>query len=96
MYITFNENDATKDRLVAVHPYRTARIMRPLIRMEEHESPNEAQSIVSRWLLIAREKGLINSTFGTNHIVLEFADGILVSYSDFRITVGTGLLLENW
>jgi hypothetical protein len=52
--------------------------------------------MVDEWFAIAFAQKLIPSRQGDNHIVFEFEGGLLAAYSDYSLTIGTGLLLGDW
>lgn len=83
-------------QLLKVHPYRTASIIYPVFSITSEEDGDDVDWLIYELLAAAKAKGLVSSLSGHNHIVLEFEDGLLISWSDFRLTVGIGLRLGSW
>lgn len=83
-------------QLLKVHPYRTASIIYPVFSITSETGDDDVVWLIHELLAVAKAKGLISSLSGHNHIVLEFEDGLMISWSDFRLTVGIGLRISNW
>jgi hypothetical protein len=87
-----------------VHRYRTARIARPVFsfvseygdHLGEDVLAETVKHMVAVWFESAFELGLLPNKQGDNHVVFEFEGGLLAAYSDYSLTIGTGLILEDW